>query len=126
MGGLDGAVQPARARVRLRADGRPRLRRALRRPALGACLTTPRGRDRGGFRFSRGGADVVGSIPNEEATTMDETKSARVRRVGRVRGVCGVARLGRSAHYALRRAPCIRSLTEAKRLTRNSQTGSRL
>jgi hypothetical protein len=30
---------------------------------------------------------------------MDEAKSARSRRVGLVRGVCGVARLGRSARY---------------------------
>jgi hypothetical protein len=50
---------------------------------------------------------------------MDEAKSARSRRVGRVRGVCGVARLGRSTHYALRRAPCIRPLTRPTRLTRN-------
>jgi len=55
---------------------------------------------------------------------MDEAKSARSRRVGLVRGVCGVALLGRSVHYATRRAPCIRSLAEAKRLTRNTQTGS--
>ena len=55
---------------------------------------------------------------------MDEAKSARVRRVGWGRGVYGVARLGRSAHHGLRRAPSIRSLTEAKRLTRNTQTGS--
>ena len=55
---------------------------------------------------------------------MDEAKSARSQRVGRVRGVCGVARLGRSTHYALRRAPCIRSLAQPTRLTRNTQTGS--
>jgi hypothetical protein len=55
---------------------------------------------------------------------MDETKSARSRRVGLVRGVCGVARLGRSAHYVLRRAPCIRTLAKPTRLTRNTQTGS--
>ena len=69
----------------------------------GACLSIPRGRDRGRFRFSRGGADVVGSRPNEEATTTDEAKSARSRRVGWERGVCGVARLGRRS--SLRPAP---------------------
>jgi hypothetical protein len=55
---------------------------------------------------------------------MDEAKSARSRRVGLVRGVCGVARLVRSTHYALRRAPCIRSLARPTRLTLNTQTGS--
>ena len=44
--------------------------------------------------------------------------------LARGRGVRGVARLGRSTHYALRRAPCIRSLTRPTRLTRNAQTGS--
>jgi hypothetical protein len=55
---------------------------------------------------------------------MDEAKSARVRRVVLVRGVCGVARLGRSTYYVLRRALCIRSLAKPTRLTRNTQTGS--
>jgi hypothetical protein len=55
---------------------------------------------------------------------MDEANSARSLRVGLVRGVCGVARLGRSAHYVLRRAPCIHSLAKSTRLTRNTQTGS--
>jgi len=55
---------------------------------------------------------------------MDEAKSARSLRVGLARGVCGVARLGRSTHYVLRRAPCIRSLAKPTRLTRNTQTGS--
>jgi hypothetical protein len=55
---------------------------------------------------------------------MDEAKSARSLRVGLVRGVCGVARLGRSAHYVLRRAPGIRSLAKPTRLTRITQTGS--
>jgi len=55
---------------------------------------------------------------------MDEAKSARSLRVGLVRGVCGVARLGRSARYVLRRAPGIRSLAKPTRLTRNTQTGS--
>jgi len=55
---------------------------------------------------------------------MDEAKSARSLRVGRVRGACGVARLGHGARHGLRRAPCIRSLAEAKRLTRITQTGS--
>jgi len=87
-------------------------------------MSIPRGRDRGRFRFSRGGADVVGSTPNEEATTMDEAKSARSLWVGLVRGVCGVARLGRSPHYVLRRAPCIRSLAKPTRLTRNAHAGS--
>jgi len=57
---------------------------------------------------------------------MDEAKSARVRRVGWGRGVCGVARLGRSAYYVLRRASCIRSLAQPTRLTRNTQTGSKV
>jgi hypothetical protein len=55
---------------------------------------------------------------------MDEAKSARSLRVGLVRGVCGVARLGRSARYVLRRAPSIRSLAKPTRLTWNAQTGS--
>src|SRR5450631_2158614 len=76
------------------------------------------------FPLSRGGADVVGSRPNEEATTTNEGKSARSLRVGWERGVCGVARLDRSARYGPRRAPCIRSLSQPTRLTRNTQTGS--
>jgi len=55
---------------------------------------------------------------------MHETKSARSLWVGWGRGACGVARLGRGANHGLRRAPGIRSLAEAKRLTRNTQTGS--
>jgi hypothetical protein len=55
---------------------------------------------------------------------MNEDKSVRSRRVGSARGVCGVARLGRSTYYALRRAPCIRTLAEPTRLTRNAQAGS--
>jgi hypothetical protein len=55
---------------------------------------------------------------------MNEAKSARSLRVGLVRGVCGVARLGRSTGYVLRRAPGIRSLAKPTRLTRNTQTGS--
>jgi hypothetical protein len=72
---------------------------------------------------------------------MNEVKSARSLRVGRVRGVCGVARLVRSTHYGRRRAPGIRAhvrtrarithhavllraLTLPTRLTRNIQTGS--
>ena len=55
---------------------------------------------------------------------MHEAKSARSRRVGRVRGVCGVARLVRGTHHGLRRAPCIRSLALPTRLTLNTQTGS--
>jgi len=35
------------------------------------------------FASSRGGADAVGSGPNKEATTTNEAKSARSRRVGR-------------------------------------------
>src|SRR5882757_8751877 len=76
---------------------------------LGACLTILRGRDRGRFPLNRGGADVVGSKPNEEATTTSEGKSARSRRVGKQRGVCGVARLARGARHGRRRAPCIRA-----------------
>jgi hypothetical protein len=56
---------------------------------------------------------------------MNEAKSARSRRVGLGRGVCGVARLGGSVHYVLRRAPCIRTLAKPTRLTRNTQTASR-
>jgi hypothetical protein len=55
---------------------------------------------------------------------MHEAKSARVRRVGSGRGVCGVARLDRGARHGLRRAPCIRSLALPTRLTLNTQTGS--
>jgi len=55
---------------------------------------------------------------------MNEGKSVRSRRVGWERGVCGVARLVRSTHYARRRAPCIRSLSQPTRLTQNTQTGS--
>src|SRR6266436_9935078 len=62
--------------------------------------------------------------PNKEATTPHEGKSARSRRVGKERGVCGVARLVHSSHYGPRRAPCIRSLSLPTRLTRNTQTGS--
>jgi len=54
---------------------------------------------------------------------MDEAKSSRVRRVGLVRGVCGVARLGLALNLVLRRAPGIRTLTNPTRLTRNTQTG---
>jgi len=84
----------------------------------------PRGRDRGRFRFRRGGADAVGYIPNKEATTMHEAKSARSRRVGWERRVCGVARLGGGARHRLRRAPCIHILSQPTRLTRVIQTGS--
>ena len=55
---------------------------------------------------------------------MNEGKSVRSRRVGSARGVCGVARLGRGINHGRRRAPCIRSLAEPTRLTRNTQTGS--
>jgi hypothetical protein len=55
---------------------------------------------------------------------MDEANSARVRRIGLVRGVCGVARLGRSSHYVLRRALCIRFLAKPTRLATMTQTGS--
>jgi hypothetical protein len=87
-------------------------------------MSVPRGRDRDRFRFRRGGADAVGFIPNKEATTTHEAKSVRSRRVGRVRGVCGVARLVRGINHGLRRAPCIRSLALPTRLTRNTHTGS--
>jgi hypothetical protein len=40
-------------------------------------MSIARGRDRGRFPLSRGGADAVGSRPNEEATTTNEGKSAR-------------------------------------------------
>src|SRR5258708_10972942 len=56
--------------------------------------------------------------------TPHEGKSARSRRVGKERGVCGVARLVHSIHYGPRRAPCIRSLSLPTRLTGNTQTGS--
>src|SRR5260370_18026775 len=68
---------------------------------LGACLSISRGRDRGRFPLRQGGADEVGSRPNEEATTPHEGKSARSRRVGKERCVCGVARLVHSTHYRL-------------------------
>jgi len=80
-------------------------------------MSIPRGRDRGRFPLNRGGADVVGSRPNEEATTTSEGKSARSLRVGWERGVCGVARLARGARHGRRRAPCIRSLSQPTRLT---------
>src|ERR1700737_1288806 len=90
----------------------------------GACLRIPRGRERGRFFLSRGGADAVGSIPNKKATTTNEEKSARSRGVGRERGVGGVARLVRGPRHGRRHAPCIRSLSLPTRLTRNTQTGS--
>src|SRR5580700_1964629 len=65
------------------------------REFLGACLSISRGRDRGRFPLRQGGADAVGYAPNKEATTPHEGKSARSRRVGKERGVCGVARLAR-------------------------------
>ena len=52
--------------------------------------------------------------PNKEATTPHEGKSARSRRVGRERGVCGVARLARgtttggAARLASAPSPCQR------------------
>ena len=55
---------------------------------------------------------------------MNEGKSVRSQGVGSGRGVCGVARLARGINHGLRRAPCIRSLAEPTRLTRNTQTGS--
>jgi hypothetical protein len=87
-------------------------------------MSISRGRDRGRFPLNRDGADVVGSRPNEEATTTSEGKSARSRRVGWERGVCGVARLVRGTHHGLRRAPCIGSLSQPTRLTRNTHAGS--
>ena len=84
-----------------------------------------RGRDRGRFPLRQGGADAVGYAPNKEATTPHEGKSARSRRVGKERGVCGVARLAHGNHHGRRLAPCIRSLSLPTRLTRNTQTGSR-
>jgi hypothetical protein len=64
--------------------------------SIGACLGIARGRDRGRFPISRGGADEVGSRPNKEGTTKDEGEGARSRRIGWERGVCGVAWLVRS------------------------------
>ena len=55
---------------------------------------------------------------------MNEAKSARSRRVGSGRGVCGVARLVHGTHHGLRRAPGTRSLALPTRLMRNTQTGS--
>src|SRR5260370_14587708 len=83
----------------------------------GACLSVPRGRERDGFAFSRGGADDVGFAPNEEATTTNEGKSVRSRTVGSGRRVCGVALLVLGINHGLRRAPCIRSLAAPTRLT---------
>src|ERR1035438_856670 len=86
-------------------------------PIKGACLSISRGRDRGRFPRKVGGADAVGSRPNEEATksagsqlerrerggpqgeaqgapstTPHEGKSARVRRVGK--DLCSCATVG--------------------------------
>src|SRR6202030_2184580 len=97
---------------------------SLTAAVLGACLSVSRGRDRGRFPLRQGGADAVGYAPNKEATTPHEGKSARSRRVGKERGVCGVARLVHSIHYGPRRAPCIRSLSLPTRLTRDTQTDS--
>jgi hypothetical protein len=44
--------------------------------------------------------------------------------VGRQKGICGVARLVRSVHYALRRGPCIRFFSRPTRLTGHTQIGS--
>jgi len=55
---------------------------------------------------------------------MNEGKSARVRRVGWEKGVCGVARLDRGVRHGRRRAPCIRSFSQPTRLTLITQTGS--
>src|ERR1700689_437808 len=66
---LDGGLSTLNARVGRRLHGifdRPLATHSI----LGACPSIPRGRDRDGFAFSRGGADVVGLDPNEEATTM--------------------------------------------------------
>jgi len=130
--GMAGPVVPRRSGACRRRRSHPAVAAGLpcaqqvaaREAPLGACLSILRGRDRGRFRFSRGGADAVGSRPNEEATTMDEAKSARSLWVGWERGVCGVARLVRSTHYVPRRAPCIPSLSQPTRLTQNTQTGS--
>src|ERR1700694_3266387 len=76
-----------------------------------------------GFAFSRGGADVVG---------YDPTRRRQRRMKANPSGPSGLALQGASA--ALRgldvesttpsAAPCIRSLAEPTRLTRNTQTGS--
>src|SRR5882757_287887 len=100
--------------------------RKARPASKGACLSILRGRDRGRFPLRQGGADEVGPTPNEEATTPHEGKSARSRRVGKERGVCGVARLargtttGRAARLASAPSPCQRGsrriLRQAPRL----------
>lgn len=87
-------------------------------------MCDPRGRDRGGFCFRLGGADAVGLTPNKEATTTPKAQSARSRRVGSVRSVCGVAWLAHSINYGRRRAPSIRCLTEPTRLTRITHPAS--
>jgi len=74
--------------------------------------------------LNRGGADAVGSRPNEEATTTSEGKSARSRRVGKERGVCGVAGLPVVSATAGAARLCIRLLSLPTRLTWNTQTGS--
>src|SRR5450755_4699612 len=56
----DGRPDRARPLVNLRAKSRAP---PLEGVAQGACLSIPRGRDRDGFAFSRGGADVVGYHP---------------------------------------------------------------
>src|ERR1700730_9839111 len=50
---------------------------------LGVCLSISRGGDRGRVSLRQGGADAVGSRPNEEPTTPHEGNSARSRRVGK-------------------------------------------
>jgi len=133
-------LRERRARMRNNSAGRTRPTCKMRQRCLKRRRRQHRSRRRPGslsdvfhvaataadFPERCGGADAVGSIPNKEATTMDEGKSARSRRVGKalcwcatvvfdraggsVRwGVCGVARLVHSVHYGPRRAPCIRS-----------------
>src|ERR1700676_4455723 len=54
----------------------------------GACLSIPRGRDRDGFAFSRGGADEVGSIPMRRRQRRMKANPS---------GPCGLALQGASA-----------------------------
>ena len=96
--------------------------RAVKR-MLGACLSIPRGRERDGFAFSRGGADELGFDPNEEATTTNEGKSAAPEGLA-LEGASAVLRGLPVEPTTACAAPCIRSLAEPTRLTWNTQTGS--
>src|SRR6202790_3613778 len=90
----------------------------------GACLSNPRGRDRGGFGLRRGGADEVGwdpirrrqrrlrpNPPGPEGLVLQSASAA-------LRGLPIVTAMGQ------RRAPSIRCFAGPTRLTWITQTGS--